>query len=78
MIKTCPHCGGSATLNANYSYKLRSYLVFVKCEICGAQGKLYRSEKDPETDNWESFPCNSAIDAWNMRAEDRQNESLFS
>lgn len=66
-LKKCPHCGGAACLNANYSYKCRSYFVFVKCDICGAQGKVYRSETDPAADNWTNTDCNDAAAAWNMR-----------
>lgn len=66
-IKTCPHCGGSACLNANYSYKTRSYFVFVKCDICGATGKTYTSADDPAGYGWNTAACNDAIAAWNLR-----------
>ena len=66
-IKTCPHCGGTACLNSNYSYKTRSYFVFVKCDICGAQGKIYNSPEDPQATNWDNVACEDAINAWNMR-----------
>lgn len=66
-IKTCPHCGGTACLNANYSYKARSYFVFVRCDICGAQGKIYNSAEEPAATGWNNAPCNDAIAAWNMR-----------
>ena len=46
-IKTCPHCGGMSWLNSNYSFKSRKYFVFVKCDICGAQGKIYLSPENP-------------------------------
>lgn len=67
-IKTCPHCGGVSFLNANYSYKARAYFVFVKCDICGSQGKIYRSDEDPAAAEWNNEACNSAVEAWNMRA----------
>lgn len=66
-IKTCPHCGGSACLNSAYSYKIRSYFVFVKCDICGATGKTYNSADDPAEDGWNTTACNDAIKAWNLR-----------
>lgn len=66
-ISTCPHCGGEAYLAANYSYKIRKYFVFCKCDICGAQGKSYTSEEDPAAENWDNQPCRDAIKAWNMR-----------
>lgn len=68
MIKTCPHCGGTAYLNSTYSFKIRKYFVVVRCDICGAQGKAYASDNSPEEDNWDSVACNDAINAWNMRA----------
>ena len=66
-IKTCPHCSGTARLNASYSYKTRCYFIYVRCDICGAQGKIYRSDEDPDEENWNSEACNTAIAAWNMR-----------
>lgn len=66
-IKTCPHCCGTASLSANYSYKIRSWFVFVKCDICYSQGKIYRSNMDPEEAEWDNQPCRDAISAWNMR-----------
>lgn len=69
-IKPCPFCSGAACLNANYSYRTRSFFVFVKCEICGGQGKAFTDSNDPEDSNWNDAACNSAVDAWNMRATD--------
>ena len=66
-IKTCPHCGGTACLNANYSYKTRTYFVFVKCDICGAQGKIYNSTEEPAAAEWNNNACIDAVKAWNMR-----------
>lgn len=73
--QTCPFCGGDAELKANYSYKIRCYFVFVKCEICGAQGKVFKSSNDPQEDNWQSDPCESAITAWNMRTYENASSS---
>jgi len=67
IIKTCPHCGGVACINANYSYKVRKYFVFVKCDICGAQGKAYISEEEPAAADWDNTACRDAVSAWNMR-----------
>ena len=67
-IKPCPHCNGSGCLYSNYSYKSRSYFVFVKCEICGSQGKIYNSKDEPAAVDWNNEACNSAVEAWNMRA----------
>lgn len=66
-IKACPHCGGTACLTSNYSYKTRTYFTFVKCDICGAQGKIYNSQEEPAAANWDNTACRDAISAWNMR-----------
>jgi DnaJ-class molecular chaperone len=66
-IKACPHCGGTACLNSNYSYKARTYFVMVKCDICGAQGKIYNSPEEPAAAEWNNAACIDAISAWNMR-----------
>lgn len=72
-LKYCPHCGGAATLNANYSYKTRSYFVFAKCDICGSQGKIYRSLDNPEAAEWNNQACKDAVIAWNMRVREGGN-----
>lgn len=66
-IKPCPHCGGIAYLTQNYSYRSRTYFVFVRCDICGAQGKIYNSPEEPAAAGWNNQPCDDAVTAWNMR-----------
>ena len=75
IIKPCPHCGGIACLNYNYSNKARRFFVYVKCDICSAQGKPYTSVEDPAAQEWDSIACRDAINAWNMRtsADEAQN-----
>lgn len=73
-IKPCPHCGGTACLNSNYSYKTRSFFAYVRCDICGAQGKAYRSTEDPVTEDWDNTACRDAIKAWNMRTGEKDAE----
>ena len=73
-LKGCPHCGGKAYLNSNYSYKAHSYFVFVRCDICGAQGKIYNSDDDPAAAGWDNQPCRDAAAAWNMRTREQQPE----
>ena len=68
-LKTCPFCGGIAGLHGNYSYKYKSWFVFVKCMMCGSSGKTFMTEKDPEETDWKDDGCNRAITAWNMRKE---------
>ena len=71
-IKACPHCGATACLTSNYSYKTRTYFVFVKCDICGAQGKIYNSKEEPAAAEWNNTACNDAINAWNLRTPERE------
>lgn len=66
-VKLCPFCGGDGILNAVYSRRLQSYFVLVKCEICTSEGKMYRSDCDPEDADWSNYACIEAIRAWNMR-----------
>ena len=66
-LKPCPHCGGAAYLNANFSYKIKRYFVFAKCDICGATGKAITSIEDPAVSEWENTACITASEAWNMR-----------
>ena len=70
-IKNCPHCGGTACLMANYSRKLRLYFTFVKCDICGAQGKIYNTAEDPASAGWNNSACIDAVNAWNMRTPEK-------
>ena len=71
-IKPCPHCGGEAIMYANYAPRTKSYMIFVKCGICGATGKTTAQKDDPAADNWESDACARALDAWNMRVPERK------
>lgn len=67
IMKKCPHCDGAAALTQNYNYRQRQYFVFVKCLVCGAQGKSYTSETEPAADEWSNESCYLAVEAWNMR-----------
>ena len=72
-IKPCPHCGGAADLCSNYSRKVYAYFTDVRCEICGAQGKYYTAQVDPETNGRDDVACQNAVTAWNMKtAEGRK------
>ena len=67
LIFSCPHCGGQGELKARYNKKYNTWFVFVKCEICGSQGKLCQSVDNPEDSGWTSKSCSDAVRAWNMR-----------
>lgn len=66
-IRPCPHCGGNSALTSKYSAKKRLYFIFVKCDLCGAQGKIYADKEDPEWYGWNMPACQNAVSAWNMR-----------
>lgn len=55
--------------------------MFVKCEICGSQGKITKSKEDPEEIGWKNAACDGAVKAWNMRykeaAEDYDNPTGY-
>lgn len=70
-LKACPFCNGAGILTQNYSYKTRSYFVFVKCQLCTAQSKCYSSGTDAEADDWQNEACEKAIAAWNTRTEEK-------
>lgn len=76
IIKRCPHCGGEAQLYSSYSYKMDTFFLYIKCEICGAQGKSVRTKDDPKEVNiWETRACQNALAAWNMRVGEDYEES---
>ena len=71
-LKNCPHCGGMAHLEQNFTRKTHNYIVYVKCDICGAQGKVYSSEEAPAETEWQNEACNAAAAAWNLRTAEAQ------
>lgn len=76
-VKYCPHCGGDARLTANYSPKAKVWFIAVKCRMCGATGKYFTQQEDPDATAWETDACYNAVIAWNKRytptAEDDDN-----
>ena len=68
-LRRCPFCGGKANVMWNYSGGF--YYTRVKCTVCEAQGKSYKSEENPTDNEWDTFECRMAASAWNMRAYDR-------
>lgn len=66
-IKPCPHCGGSGCLISKYSYRLKTYMVYVRCDVCGAQGRIYTTDSEKDFESWDSDTAYCAISAWNLR-----------
>lgn len=67
ILKGCPHCGGDASLNVNYSERAGGYFVMIKCSVCKSQGKTYFSEENPENEPRSNEASWNAVKAWNMR-----------
>lgn len=66
----CPHCGGEGRLTRNCGKGRNGrklYYVYVRCDLCGSQGKIYSSETDPAEHDWNTEACALATSAWNMR-----------
>lgn len=70
-VRRCPFCGGKASLKYNYSNS--RYYIRVSCYVCEAQGKSYKSNENPNDSDWDSFECQEAIHAWNLRAYDKMD-----
>lgn len=81
-IKPCPHCGGHSVLNQRWNYKASKYFIFVRCEVCGSQGKSYPTYESLYDDDYNETADELAIKAWNMRVypwsevREAQNEIL--
>ena len=69
-LKKCPHCGGKARAQSNYSQTANGYFIFIRCTVCGSQGKTCFSPTDPEYDEYENKALHDAISAWNMRIKE--------
>ena len=69
-LKRCPHCGGRAQMEVHYIKSRDQYYVYVKCEVCGAQGTLCKTVIDPLNDEGGCF--NFAAAAWNMRTNEEE------
>lgn len=66
-IKKCPFCGGDGELTQRYNTRYRNYFLFVACNLCGGQGKIFSSDEDVTESNWKTNACERAVKAWNMR-----------
>lgn len=71
-LKRCPFCGGNGDINRRWSNKNKVYFTFVRCEICGAQGKPFTEIDRNNGLDWETEACYSAVMAWNMRENEVQ------
>lgn len=68
-LRRCPFCGGKPVLMWNYSDGF--YYTRVKCTVCDAQCKSYKSDNCPSDKEWDTQECRRAVGAWNLRAYDR-------
>lgn len=75
-LKKCPFCAGDAYLTSSYSERTRRFYVFATCDNCGAQAKRCTCSNDPEKAGWNNEACKRAINAWNMRRNSRDDDTL--
>ena len=67
-LLNCPFCGNEAELQANSIRRQRgSWFVFSKCTYCGATGRSFVSDDDPDEVDWNNKACRNAAIAWNKR-----------
>lgn len=74
MLKKCPFCGGKAKGHASRN-KNGGWWFSVKCGYCRASGPSYYTRNDysgDEEDMWEDGEYISAENAWNRRADPRE------
>lgn len=76
IIKKCPHCGGTARLKSNFSVVQSKYFIWVSCDVCGARSRAYKEREDPATNDWETESCKNAVDAWNLRNGDLNEDEM--
>lgn len=65
-IKKCPFCGGDGELTQRLNARAGNYFVFVSCNLCNAQSKVFSSEDDAFKSGKKSKACEKAVKAWNM------------
>lgn len=65
-IKPCPFCGNDTATLIQQGTRY-GYIVFVQCQICGAQTRAFGSKKSCIEVDWETDNCYSAVLAWNTR-----------
>ena len=68
ILKDCPFCGGPAKIVTNVSGKGYFY-TGVKCSVCHAAGRPYRSEHNPIMQGPDCLEYRAAAAAWNMRVK---------
>lgn len=64
-LKKCPFCGDEATLY--YRGAKYGFIVYAKCDFCGAQSRVFNSQNNPEDEDWRNVACRKATKAWNRR-----------
>lgn len=69
-LDKCPFCGEVKEIYLNQRTcrpRYGGYLVYVACELCGAQTKPFYSDDDAEERDWSNVACRKAVNAWNRR-----------
>ena len=68
ILKSCPFCGGEATLNDNENGRIYSY---VKCRECGAKSKLIKVSAEYSSDE-------KVVEKWNTRTNEKKYKATRS
>lgn len=64
-LKTCPCCGGEATLwKRGTKY---GNICYVKCETCGLQTRAVSCKEEFDSEEWEDTGLYTVARAWNTR-----------
>lgn len=65
-LKKCPFCGSDAAYLFQKSTRY-GFIVYVQCQICGAQTKVIGSREDAAEVDWNTDACVSVMRLWNTR-----------
>jgi Lar family restriction alleviation protein len=65
-LRKCPFCGGNADLFTKQVYN--GDIIFAACKVCDAKSRAFFIDNF-EGDWWARSPAQSAVEAWNRRAQ---------
>ena len=66
-LKSCLFCGEPYAITLRARYGRGRWIVFARCDMCGAQSRCFSCEEDPEIGEWSNDACYKAGAAWNKR-----------
>lgn len=72
-LKSCPFCGGEASLYSRGTRNGMGYMIYAKCEVCGCSGRAFFTYDDPDETDWNDLACKQATLVWNRRVKVRKS-----